>query len=205
MVITYETESTAYKNKKALYVNATNRCNNRCVFCHRFNREQESSRMDELWLEREPTVEEILDDIRARDMAKYDEVVFCGYGEPACRLKDILEVARVLKQEYGVAVRLNTNGLADTLYGEDVTPWLDGLVDVVSVSLNAPDAQAYDALCRPQAEDAFEHLLRFSKNAARFAKVYMTIIDTMSAEDQARCREIAEKVGAELKVRHYLP
>ena len=157
MVITYETESTAYKDKNALYVNATNRCNNRCVFCHRFNREEEASRMDELWLEREPAVEEILNDIRARDMAKYDEIVFCGYGEPTCRLKDILEIARVLKQEYGVAVRLNTNGLADTLYGEDVTPWLVGLVDVVSVSLNAPDAEEYEALCRPQAEHAFEH------------------------------------------------
>lgn len=160
--------------------------------------------MDELWLEREPTVEEILSDIRARDMAKYDEVVFCGYGEPTCRLKDILAIARVLKQEYGVAVRLNTNGLADTLYGEDVTPWLAGLVDVVSVSLNAPDAEEYNALCRPQTEDAFEHMLRFAKNAARFAKVYMTIIDTMSEEGQTACLRIAEESGAALKVRHYL-
>ena len=160
--------------------------------------------MDELWLEREPTVEEILSDIRARDMAKYDEVVFCGYGEPTCRLKDILAIARVLKQEYGVAVRLNTNGLADTLYGEDVTPWLAGLVDVVSVSLNAPDAEEYNALCRPQAEDAFEHMLRFAKNAARFAKVYMTIIDTMNEEGQTACLRIAEESGASLKVRHYL-
>ncbi|MEG0378666.1 MAG: TatD family nuclease-associated radical SAM protein [Eubacterium sp.] len=204
MIITYETESSTYKDKKSLYINATNKCNNRCTFCHRFNRELDDSKMDELWLEHEPTKEEILHAVLLRNPESYDAVVFCGYGEPTCRLDEILWVAEKLKENYQIEIRLNTNGLANTLYNEDITPRLKDKIDVVSVSLNAKNAQEYDALCRPLAEDAFDQLLTFTKNAGRWTKTYMTVIDSLPEEDIKACRKLAEDAGAELKVRTYL-
>lgn len=204
MIITYETESSAYKDQKALYINTTNKCNNRCTFCHRFNRELDDSRMDELWLDREPSKEEILHSVLTKNPQNYDAIVFCGYGEPTCRLDDILWVAQKLKENYKIEIRLNTNGLADTLYGEDVTPRLEGKIDVVSVSLNAKNAKEYNALCRPMAADAFDHLLAFTKNAGRYAKTYMTVIDSLPDQDIQTCQKLAEEVGAELKIRNYL-
>lgn len=204
MIITYETQSSTYKDKKALYINATNKCNNRCTFCHRFNRELDDSRMDELWLEHEPKKEEILEAALLKKPENYDTIVFCGYGEPTCRLDDILWVAQKLKENNSIEIRLNTNGLADTLYNEDVTPRLKGKIDIVSVSLNAKNKEEYDALCRPMAKDAFEHLLTFTKNAGRYTKTYMTVIDSLPEEDIKACQKLAQDAGAKLKVRTYL-
>lgn len=203
MVITYETDSTAY-HKKSLYLNITNRCNNRCVFCHRFDRKNPDNQMDELWLEREPTVDEILDAVFKKDLSLYDEIVFCGYGEPTCRLDDLLTVAKHIKATSPIPIRINTNGLADTLYHRDVTPDLKGLIDTVSISLNAPDAKTYDLLCRPKADDAYRHLLTFAKNAVRYCRVCLTIIDNLPEADIAHCRRIARDIGAELILRPYL-
>ena len=82
MTITYEVGN-------GLYVNVTNRCTNACEFCVR---QTADGTYGELWLEKEPTKQEILDDILARDLSAYNELVFCGYGEPTVRLHDILWV-----------------------------------------------------------------------------------------------------------------
>jgi TatD family-associated radical SAM protein len=209
IIITYETDSSAYQSK-SLYVNLTNRCNNRCEFCHRYNRLNEESRMDKLWLDTEPTCDEVLDEIFARGLQNYDEIVFCGYGEPTERLEEMLSIAQDLryageiKANCRVNIRLDTNGLADTLYNRDTSCCLNGLIDTVSVSLNAKNADEYKELCHPQTPDAFSHLLEFTSNTARFAKTYMTVIDTMSNADITECRRIAEQAGAELIVRHYM-
>ncbi|MDO4287771.1 MAG: TatD family nuclease-associated radical SAM protein [Eubacterium sp.] len=203
MVIAYETESSAYR-KKSLYLNITNRCNNRCVFCHRFDRKYSENQMDELWLTHEPTLEEILEAVFSRDLSQYDEIVFCGYGEPTCRLDILLKTAEAIKARFAIPIRLNTNGLADTLYHRDVTPDFKGHIDTLSISLNASNAKAYDALCRPRAPQAFEHLLTFAKNAGRFCRVCLTVIDNLPQEDIAQCQKIADTLGAELILRPYL-
>ena len=103
---------------------------------------------DPLWLDREPTVEEVEQSLSKWDLSSMDEVVFCGYGEPAERLKDLLEVAAWLKKNYTVKTRINTNGLADLIWGTDTAPWLEGKIDAVSVSLNAIDAEEFLRLTR---------------------------------------------------------
>ena len=70
MTITYVVEN-------GLYVNMTNRCTNRCDFCIRKNGDGAYG-SDSLWLEREPTKEEIWDAIVAANPTAYGEIVFCG-------------------------------------------------------------------------------------------------------------------------------
>ena len=129
-----------YKAKNGIYVNMTNRCPCACTFCLRQNAPGVYG-SDPLWLEREPTVEEVEASLSKWDLNSMDEVVFCGYGEPAERLKDLLEVAAWLKKNYTVKTRINTNGLADLIWGEPTAPWLEGKIDAVSISLNAIDAK----------------------------------------------------------------
>ena len=78
----------AYEVADGLYLNITNRCSNRCDFCIRNNGDGAYG-SDSLWLEREPTVSEILDAVFSHDLTSYSEIVFCGYGEI-----DVINVGR---------------------------------------------------------------------------------------------------------------
>ena len=114
-------------------MNVTNRCPCACTFCLRQNGESVYG-SDSLWLEREPTVKEVCDSIDTWDLNKYNEVVFCGYGEPTERLDDLLEVAKYIKSKSDIKIRINTNGLADLIWNEPTAPKLQGLIDTVSIS-----------------------------------------------------------------------
>ena len=118
MTITYELGN-------SLYVNITNRCSNACEFCVRSKHDNVNGH-DNLWLDREPTIEEIKADFEKRDLSKYDAVVFCGYGEPTERFDDMIKIAKYLKAKSGIAIRVNTNGQANLINGRDVTPELEG-------------------------------------------------------------------------------
>lgn len=63
----------------SLYINLTNRCDCRCVFCIR---DQADSSLGGLWLQEEPKKEDVLAEILGQDLSQYAEIVFCGYGEP---------------------------------------------------------------------------------------------------------------------------
>lgn len=200
MTITYE-----YHN--SLYVNITNRCSNACSFCVRTKKDNVNGK-DDLWLDREPTVDEIKSDFEKRDLNKYDQVVFCGYGEPTERFDDLIEVAKWLKSKKpDLPIRINTNGQANLICGRDVTPELKGVIDVVSISLNAPNAKEYQEICRSRyGEDAFGALQEFAALAKDYAgRVVFTVVDkTMPNEDIEKCRQIAENCGVEFRVRTYI-
>lgn len=196
-----------YEYYDALYVNLTNRCSNDCTFCVR-NKHDNVNGTDDLWLEREPEIEEIQADFMKRDISKYSEIVFCGYGEPMMRCDDVLFLARWLKETYnGIAIRINTNGHANLIAGRDITPELKGIVDVISISLNAENAQKYQKLCRSEfGEAAYNGLLEFAAKAKKFVPdVILSVVDkTMSAEEIEHCRKIAQNCGVELRVRPYI-
>ena len=197
MTITYEVGS-------GLYVNSTNRCSNACVFCVRSTVE---SFYGDLWLKREPTVDEICESIFARDLSKYTELVFCGYGEPTYRIDDILEVARRVKAVCDLPIRINTNGQGSMIAGYDITPKLAGLIDVVSISLNNADAKSYQAICRSRfGEAAYQGLLDFAKAAKQYVpKVVLSVVDTtIPPEEIEECRKIAEDCGVTLRVREFI-
>ncbi|MGL4606029.1 MAG: TatD family nuclease-associated radical SAM protein [Eubacteriaceae bacterium] len=196
MTITYEIG-------KTLYVNITNRCSNACTFCIRKDTPTVNG-VDELWLEREPTKEEILESILSRDLDDYEELVFCGFGEPSYRLDEVCQIAKEIKGIKEIKTRLNTNGHGNLIYKKDMTPLLEKSIDVVSISLNAKNKEAYDALCRPVFENAFESVLDFAKKAEVYTQVVFTILDILPEKDQEACRKLSEEIGVGLRVRSYV-
>ncbi len=194
-----------YPVYNGIYVNMTNRCPCACTFCLRKNSDGVHG-SDPLWLEREPSVKEVCQSLDKWDLNKYDEVVFCGYGEPTERLYDLLEVARYIRSKSPIKIRINTNGLADLIWNESTAPKLNGLVDTVSVSLNATNKEDYLKRVRPKfGIGAYDAMLKFTKECtSHVPNVVMTVVDVVtSKEEQEICRKICESVGATLRVRAY--
>ncbi len=194
-----------YPARNGIYVNMTNRCPCACTFCLRHNKDHVFD-SDSLWLDREPTVREVCDSIDTWDLAKYDEVVFCGFGEPTERLYELLEVAAYIRARSDIKIRINTNGLADLIWKKRTAPALKGLIDTVSISLNATNKEDYFKVVRPKfGIDSYDAMLAFAKDCAEYVpSVLMTVVDVVtSKEEQERCREICQAVGATLRVRPY--
>ena len=194
-----------YPYKNALYINLTNRCSNDCDFCLR----RTSNGVGEynLWLDVEPDAAAVLAAVDGYGLRQVSEVVFCGFGEPTMALPVLLDAARGIRaRRPDLPIRINTNGQANLIHGRDVTGELAGLVDIVSVSLNAPTAEEYDALCHPEhGPAAFDAVLDFCRKcAARGIRVTMSVIDTLGEEKIAACRKIAGDAGATLRVRPYI-
>ena len=188
-----------YEINDALYINLTNRCANNCCFCVR--NQTEGFGFD-LWLDKEPGLPELLADMENPEI--YSEVVFCGFGEPLERLMEVLEICRYLKKK-GVRTRINTNGQANLIWKKNIVPELGGLVDSISISLNAKNPEDYVELCRPEnGEAAYEAVLDFARECVKYLpEVYLTVVDVISAHDIEICRSIAESIGARFRVRHY--
>ncbi len=194
-----------YTVKNGLYVNITNRCTCACDFCERghYNGVGDA---ESLWLEREPTREEIWDDIALRNLVDYKELVFCGFGEPTVRLDDLLWVARRVKETAPtLPIRINTNGHANLIAGRDVTPALAGVIDALSISLNRPDAAGYSLHMNPTfGEAAFDGLLDFAIRAKQFVpQVTLSVVDVLDKDDLNACKSLASRLGIPLLVRAY--
>lgn len=198
MVILYEVHN-------GLYVNMTNRCPCDCIFCLRQTKD-EMENSGSLWLEREPTVNEVIDEFAKFDMAKYDEVVFCGFGEPTERLEDLLKVAEFIKKTYDIPTRINTNGLSDLIHNKDTAPMFKGLIDTVSISLNTPNPERYLEITRNKfGIKSFEAMLNFAKNVKRYVKkvVMTTVSTTLTPEEEAVCSKICSRLGVDYRIRPF--
>ena len=195
----------SYELGENLYLNITNKCTNRCEFCVRDN-ENGIDPLLNLWLKREPTQEEIIEDLKKRDFSKYASVVFCGYGEPTMRLPVLLSVGAWLKENTDLPVRLNTNGHANLIYKRDITAELSKVIDSVSVSLNTDTAEKYASICHPAfGEAAYEGLLDFAKKCnEKGIKTVLSVVDVIPSDEIEHCREIAARVGVPLRVREYI-
>ena len=194
-----------YPVNKGLYINMTNGCPCNCTFCLRHNAEGVYG-SDSLWLDREPTVQEVCDSVDTWDLTQFDEVVFCGYGEPTERLEDLLLVAKYIKAKGDIKIRINTNGLADLIWQKQTAPSLKGLIDTVSISLNTPNQEDYLKVVRPKfGAGSYDAMLRFTKDCTAYVpNVVMTVVDVVtSKEEQEQCRKICENIGARLRVRPF--
>ena len=190
----------AYQIGDSLYLNITNRCTNRCDFCIRYKTKLFNAK-HQLWLKKEPTPKEVIEAIG--DPSKYREVVFCGYGEPTIRIDAVKEIASWLKSK-GKRVRLDTNGHGNLINKRDILPELKGMIDAVSISLNAQDAPTYEKLCHPDfGEPSFDALIAFAKEAKRYIpEVELTIVG-LPGVDTKRAKKIADEIGATFRVRTY--
>jgi len=190
----------SYMIRNSLYLNVTRTCDNECYFCPRFH--SDTVQGHNLRIERDPTAEEMIEAVG--DPTRYDEIVFCGYGEPTLRLDRVKEVAKAVKAKGGYT-RLNTNGHGSVIAGRDITPELAGVIDEVSVSMNASDPDTYNAICNPKPPGAYEGTIGFIKAARRRGlKVTATVVAIEGKVDIEACRRLAEdKLGVSFRVRDF--
>ena len=185
-----------------LYINLTNKCPCRCEFCVK-NYTDGLGSADSLLLDREPTVEEVVDELKKWNVDKYDEIVFCGYGEPTELLDVLLEIAAYIKRTYHKPIRINTIGLADLIWGRNTAPELEGLIDTVSVSMNEADAEKFNALCHPEfGIEQYDAMLRYIQEVKKYVpKVATSVVGCISEESIELCRKKAEELGVGFRVR----
>ena len=196
----------AYWLEENLYLNITNRCSNNCYFCLRnfsdgvggFN----------LKLNKEPSVAEIISGLQEIINRKnWNEIVFCGFGEPLKRLNCILEVTRWIRKNFGknAIIRVDTNGHGRLLNkNRNVIKELkEAGIDKLRVSVNAQNEQIYNKICRPKITNAFAATLEFSKKAKKSIDVEITAVAVPEA-NLSEIRKIARNLGLKFKIRKYI-
>jgi len=186
----------AYRIRDSLYLNITNLCTNRCSFCVRYHSDYVKGH--NLRLPEEPTEEELKDAIG--DPAAYREIVFCGYGEPLLRLDTVRNLARWIKEKGG-SVRINTNGHGNLIHKRNILGELRGIVDSLSVSLDAQDEETYDRICTPSFRNAFPAVVSFIREAREYIPHVQATVVEMEGVDVEKCRKIADEIGVGLRVR----
>jgi TatD DNase family protein len=188
-----------YALRNSLYLNLTIRCNADCVFCDR--KGEAVVKGHNLRITREPTVQEVIEEIG--DPKRYDEIVFCGYGEPTIRLDAVKEIARWVKTQGGKN-RLNTDGHGNVIHKRNIIPELVGLIDAVSISLNSPDPKQYGDLMGIDGERFFPEMVAFAKDAVKsFPRVAMTIVNLETVDKEKARKLVEEEIGATFYNRPY--
>ncbi|MEK6673020.1 MAG: TatD family hydrolase [Nitrospirota bacterium] len=186
----------AYRIRDSLYLNITNRCTSRCSFCVKFHSDYVKGH--NMRLTDEPSEDELINAIG--DPSVYKEVVFCGYGEPLLRLELVKKVAGWIK-EHGGHVRINTNGHGNLIHKRNILPELEGIVDILSISLDAQDEETYNSICLPAFKGAYQGVIAFLREAKKHVPDVTATVVSMEGVDVGKCREIAEDLGVRLRVR----
>ncbi|QPJ63069.1 MAG: YchF/TatD family DNA exonuclease [Candidatus Nitronauta litoralis] len=192
-----------YKIRNSLYLNLTQRCTANCVFCTRLTKPVVQGY--NLALDREPSASEILGEIG--DPTAYDEVVFCGFGEPTLRLDALKEIAQKVKS-MGGRTRLNTNGHGNVIHKRNIVPELSGLIDEVSVSLNADNSEAYDEIVQPLPNfrgNIYQEVVKFIESAREhIPDVQASIVTHQPGVDEEKCESIShDKLDVKFRARRY--
>lgn len=198
--------SITYEYGKNLYINMTNQCSCRCYFCLRDNSDG-SLYANNLWYDGdEPSKEEILESLLSRDLDSYEEIVFCGYGEPSCRWDEMMWLCDELKKKGDYFIRINTNGQSDLINGRETAGDLKGRADSISISLNASTPEKYHEICDSDyGLDALPAIIKFTSDCIKvIPNVTMTVVSTMGDEEIEKCREICEGIGARFHIREYI-
>lgn len=208
----------AYQIRNSVYINLTNKCTNRCTFCPKYQGGKNNFCVKgyNLKLKKEPSSSEVISSVFR--YYNFNEIVFCGLGEPTLRIETLKEVAKAIKNKVKgenmetkpVKIRLDTDGLANAVYGRNIAAELEGLVDSVSISLNAQNAETYNALCEPglinkidKKTGAYEAVIDFVKESKKYIRnVTVTAID-LPGVDTEYIENIAKNIGVNYKTRHH--
>ena len=192
-----------YDYKESLYVNITNQCPCACVFCIRKETDHVGN-SNSLWLDHEPTVDEVKNEFKKFDLEKYDEIVFCGYGEPLVRLNEVIEVSKYIKSISDIKIRINTNGLSDLIHNKKTAVLLKDNIDSISISLNAPNKTRYNEVTKPKFDEkSFDALLDFANDCKKYIEeVNFSVVDEISDEEIKESQDLADKMNIVLRVRH---
>ena len=191
-----------YPIESSLYVNITNLCCCKCVFCVRDITDSVGG-SDSLWLDHEPTIDELKAELEKFNLDEYEEVVFCGYGEPLMRINEVVEFANYIKTKKNIKIRVNTNGLADLIHKKKTAVLLKDAIDAVSISLNAPNEEVYLEVAKPAfGIKSFDAMLSFAKDCKTCIKeVCFSVVDEITDEEIRQSQELADSLDIPLRVR----
>lgn len=197
---------TGDKSSEVVYINLTNSCTNRCIFCLRDQKDDVCGSV--MWHDDNYTLEDIIEQFKEFSPTP-KEVVFCGYGEPFLRKEMMKEFCKYLRQNYPeIKIRVNTNGHANAVYKTNVAEEFKGLIDYVSISLNASTSEEYDEICKPKIPNAYQAMLDFTKTCKNAGmKVSMSVVsefDDVHKIDIEKCEQIAQSLGAEFRNREFI-
>ena len=188
-----------------LYVNITNQCNCDCVFCLR--QKKQMAKESSLWLEKEPSIDEIKTELVKAPWNLIKEVVICGFGEPTLRMNELISTLKFVKSNYSnMPTRLNTNGLGELANGRNIAADFKDILDTASISLNASTAERYLKLTRAKyGIESYEAMLTFAEHMKPYVpNVVLTIVDHVNSEEEIeKCRQICESRNLNLRVRAY--
>jgi len=194
------------KNPKTVYINLTNACTNSCIFCLREQKDDVCGK--EMWHDDNYSLEDVIKQFNLyKDSAQ--EVVFCGYGEPFLK-KDMMKgFCEFLRNNYPyIKIRVNTNGHANAVYKTNIVQEFKGLIDSVSISLNASTEKEYNEICKPKIENAYESMLSFAKECKNAGMdVSMSVVtgfDDVHDIDVNACEDICKKIGANFRNREFI-
>ncbi|MEN2983997.1 MAG: TatD family nuclease-associated radical SAM protein [Dictyoglomaceae bacterium] len=196
--------NTVYILGDNLYLNITNCCTNRCIFCIKNFSNGVGDKI--LWLEREPSYKEIIEELKSYfPLKRYKEIVFCGFGEPLLRVNVVKKIAEFVKNyDSSVFLRIDTNGHGNFFHQRNILLELKDLIDSISISLNAETPEKYDEICRPVFKGIYEEILDFIKLATKSIKtVKITIVD-LPVIDKVSCEKIASELGVKLYIRKFI-
>lgn len=191
-----------YPIENSLYVNITNLCCCKCVFCVRDITDSVGG-SESLWLDHEPTIDELKAELEKFNLDEYEEVVFCGYGEPLMRINEVVEFANYIKTKKNIKIRVNTNGLADLIHKKKTAVLLKDAIDAVSISLNAPNEEVYLEVAKPAfGIKSFDAMLSFAKDCKTCIKeVCFSVVDEITDEEIRQSQELADSLDIPLRVR----
>ena len=190
--------------KKNIYVNLTNRCPCACSFCLRQTKNMLES--NSLWLEKEPTIIEVISEFESIDINLYDEIIFCGFGEPTERLDAIIEISKYIKKRNSkTQIRINTNGLGDLINKKDIAPLLNGLIDTISISLNAPTAEEFYKITKNKfGIESYNAIKKFAVSCKSYIpNVVFTVVDCIGTDAIEASQKVCDDLGITLRVRPF--
>lgn len=188
--------------KKNIYINLTNRCPCSCTFCLRTTKKLTEG--NNLWLKTEPTIHQVINEFESINISLYDEIIFCGFGEPTERLDAIIEISKYLKKRNSkIPIRINTNGLGNLINKKDISPLLKGLIDTVSISLNAPTAEEFYAITRNIfGMGSYDAMKEFAVSCKSYVpNVIFTVVDCIGEANIKASQKICDNLGIPLRIR----
>lgn len=197
-------EEILYVYKDKVYLNITNKCPCACTFCIRSKKDAIGDASN-LWLNHNPSFEEVKAAIDAFDFNGYNEIIFCGYGEPTNSFDVLVKTAQYIRSKLGIKIRVNTNGLGSLVNGRDISAELCSNVDAVSISLNCSNKEDYLKTVHPKfGIDSFDEMLDFAKKCRALTEnVALSVVDVIGEEEVEKCKKIAEGLNIPLRVRKY--
>jgi len=185
-----------------LYLNITNRCTNRCIFCIKNFTNKIGDKV--LLLEKEPSSKDLIDSLNSIELSNFKEIVFCGFGEPLIRVEIVKRVAEYIKENFPRSfIRIDTNGHGNLFNGRNILPEISHFIDAISISLNAENAIKYEKICRPVFCNAYDYVLNFINQSILYIRDVTLSVVIIESIDIEKCEEIANNLNVKLRIREF--